>query len=345
MPHKSIETLQELCVLHKDDPTLLLRFAHELWKHGREVAALAEARKAYAILKKENPMEAAEVALHFGDEIMIDEKFPPVSKAYLPLADFFKNKIKKHSVRLQKGALFFTKGDAADFLYLVLDGEVAITAEENNVHAIVNYLHDGCLFGRCSLGKSGQHNVSAVAATDTTVLMFTAQELRGAFAQLPDLEIQFAKECLIRDRVELLSSLSAMSRVPMGLRFLLAKRCWTVKYEAKALIKPANEYMSSVAFILDGVAVLHDEHDHKQPIYCGRLRRGDILGLPALMHKGVDLLSIRAETACEILCISFQDVEDLMDLQPRVRKKLTDVAVAFSQQMTRTILLQKKMVG
>lgn len=339
----SIETLQELCVLHEGDPTLHLHLAHELWKKGREVAALAEARKSYAILKQENPMEAAEVALHFGDEIMVDEKFAPVSKVYLPLADFFKKKIKKHSVKLPKGALFFTKDDDADFLYLVLDGEVAITAEENNLHAIVNYLHDGCLFGRCSLGESTKHNVSAVAVKDTIALMFTAQELRGAFAKLPDLEIQFAKERLIRGRVELLSSLSAMSRVPMGLRFLLAKRCWTVKYEAKELIKPANEYMSNVAFILDGVAVLHDEHDSKNPIYCGRLRRGDILGLPALMHKGADLLSIRAETSCEILCMSFQDVKDLMDLQPQVRKRLTDISVAFAQQMTRTILLQKKL--
>jgi len=330
-------------VLHEDDPTLHLHLADMLWKTGREVLALAEARKSYAILKQENPLEAAEIIVRFGDEITVDEKFSPAAKAYLPLADFFKKKIKKHSVKLKKGALVFTRGDAADFLYLVLDGEVAITAEENGIHAMVNYLHNGCLFGRCSLIEANTHNVSAVAAKESIVLMFTAKDLRGAFAKFPDLEIQFAKECLIRKRVELLSTIPALSRLPMGLRFLLAKRCWTVKYEEKEQIKAADEYMSHVAFVLEGAAVLHDEHDSKNPIYCGRLRRGDILGLPALMHEGVDSLSVRAEKSCEILCMSFQDVEDLMDLQPRVRKKLTDVAVAFSQQMTRTILLQKKL--
>ena len=340
--HDSIEALQELCVLHSDDPTIRLRLANVLWETGREVAALAEARKSYAILKHDNPSEAADIVERFGDAITVDESFPPATKTYLPLAYFFKKKIKKHSVKLKKGTVLFTKGDSADFLYLVLDGAIAITAEENGIHAMVNYLHEGCLFGRCSLNNSAKHNVTSVAAEDSIVLMFTAKELQQAFDKFPDLQIQFSKDCLIRKRVELLSAIPAFSRIPMGLKFLLAKRCWTVNYAKKEVIKHANELMPNVGFILKGVALLHDEHDGQAPIYCGRMRRSDIVGLPALMHKGVGSLSITAETECELLCMSFQDAEDLMDLQSRVRKKLRETAVAFSDQITRTILLQKK---
>ena len=341
--NNSVETLRELCMLHGEDPTLHLQLADTLWETGREIAALAEARKSYAILKHENPMEAAQVVVRFGEEITVSEDLPPTTKTYLPLASFFKKKIKKHSVKLKKGGVLFTRGDSADFLYLVLSGEIAITAEEDGIHAMVNYLHEGALFGRCTLTLSGKHNVTAVAAKDAIVLMFTAQDLQQAFAKLPDLEIQFSKDCLVRSRVELLSSIPAFSRVPMGLRFLLAKRCWTQRFDEKEEMKAVNEVMPNVTFLLRGIAVLHDEHAGESPVYCGRMKRGDVLGLPALMHKGIQALSIRAETACEVLCMSFRDVEDLMELQPRVRSKLKETAITFSEQMTRTILLQKKL--
>ncbi len=330
-------------MLHGEDPTLHLQLADTLWEMGREIAALSEARKSYAILKHENPMEAVQVVVRFGEEIAVSEDLPPTTKTYLPLASFFKKKIKKHSVKLKKGGVLFTRGDSADFLYLVLSGEVAITAEEDGIHAMVNYLHEGALFGRCSLLPSKTHNVTAVAAKDAIILMFTAKELQQAFAKLPDLEIQFSKECLVRSRVELLSSIPAFSRVPMGLRFLLAKRCWTKRFDEKEEMKAINEVMPNVTFLLRGIAVLHDELAGEVPIYCGRMKRGDVLGLPSLMHKGVQSLSIQAKTACEVLCMSFRDVEDLMELQPRVRSKLKETAIAFSEQMTRTILLQKKL--
>ena len=340
----SINTLKELCLLHGDDPTLHVRLADSLWKAGREVAALAIARKAYQVLKHENPAEAVLVAERFGREITVDEHSAPVSKGYRVLAaGLNKIKRKKRTLNVAKGDIVYTSGDLADTIYLLVDGEVAIHSEANGVHALVNYIHEGCLFGRDALKKEALYQTTAVAVQASTVLQFSRKQLQKAFAKHPDLEIQFAKDSLLRSRVETLSSMPAFARVPIGVRFLLARRSWEVAYQAGDVVKPAQSHMAHVAFVLKGVLHLYDEHAGEESIYCGRMKQGDILGLNALMHKEVLSLKIKAETDAEVLCMSFTDVEDLMDIQPVVRQKLMDTALDFSQQITRTILLQKKL--
>jgi CRP-like cAMP-binding protein len=342
----SIATLKELCLMHGDDPTLHVRLADSLWQIGREVAALSVARQAYQVLKRENPAEAKLIAERFGREITVDEGFAPVSKAYLILADTFSVlKRKKCTLAIAKGDILYAKGDAAEFVYLVLEGELAIHAEANGVHAVVNYMHQGCLFGRDARKPNMVYTTTAVAVKPTKVLQFSRQALQKAFLKHPDLEIQFAKDSLLRTRVELLSSLPAFSRVPMGVRFLLAKRSWDVRYHRGEIVKPAKDHMAYVGFVLKGVLHLYDEHVGEEAIYCGRLKEGDILGLSALMHKEVLSLKIQAETDAEVLCMSFTDIEDLMDIQPAVRQKLMDSALDFAQQVTRTILLQKRLAS
>ncbi len=339
----SIATLTELCLMHGDDPTLHLRLADSLWNAGREIAALATARKVYQVLKQKNPAEAGLVAERFGEEITVDEKYPPTTQIYSPLQEVFKKSLKKYAISIAKGDILFHMGDAADLIYLVLEGEVALSAEVDGNYALVNYLYSGCLVGKDVRDKAGVYKTTAVATKNTVVLPFTEKLLKKAFDKHPDLEIQFAKDMMLRSRVELLSSIQSLSRAPMGLRFLLAKRSWDVTYAAGDIVKGAHKSMPYVSFVLSGVLHLYDEQEGEEPLYCGRMTSRDILGLNALMHKEVKSLVIKAETDCVMLCLSFRDVEDLMDLQPRVRKKLTDTAIVFSQQVTRTILLQKKM--
>jgi CRP-like cAMP-binding protein len=341
---ESIKTLKELCLMHGDDPTLHIRLADSLWKAGREVAALAVARQAYQVLKHENPAEANVIAKRFGREITVDEDHAPISETYLALADTYSGlKRRKYTLDVAKGHVLYTKGEPADTIYLVLEGELAIHAEANGVQAVVNYVHKGCLLGRDSKTDDMLYNTTAVAVKSTKLLKFSREQLQKAFYNNPDLEIQFAKDSLLRTRVELLSSMPAFSRVPMGIRFLLARRSWDVQYDKGEIVKPANEKMVHVGFVLKGVLHLYDEHAGEDAIYCGRLKEGDILGLSALMHKEVLSLKIKAETNANVLCMSFSDIEDLMDIHPAVRQKLMDTALTFSQQMTRTILLQKRL--
>ncbi len=295
------------------------------------------------MLKQENPAEAGLVAERFGQEITVDEKYPPVSQIYTPLQDVFKKSSKKYVISIAKGDVLFSMGDAADLIYLVVEGEMALSAEVDGNYALVNYLYAGCLVGKDIRNKVGVYKATAVATKDVVVLPFTEKLLRKAFDNHPDLEIQFAKDVMLRSRVELLSLVASLSRLPMGMRFLLAKRSWDVTYQAGDIVKSAHKNLPYVSFVLSGVLHLYDEHEDEKPLYCGRMTTRDILGLNTLMHQEVKSLVIKAETDCKILCLSFRDIEDLMDLHPRVRKELTDAALAFSEQITRTILLQKKL--
>ena len=339
----SIEKLKELCLLHGDDPTLHSRLAENLFAAGRDVAALLVARKAYQVLKKENPSDAGALVAKYGELVAVDDTHPPASKSYMPLASIFKKSIRrKHELILNEGDVLYRKGEPADSMYLILDGELAVNTEVNGVHSLINYLHAGNLVGKSIQKKDRERSATVSAVKPSKLLRFNQKEIEQALVRFPDLLIQFSKEGMLRQRVEVLSSMSLFSRVPLGIRFVIASRSWMRSYEVGEVIKRANHGMNHAELIFSGVVHLYDEHDEDVPIYCGRMSKGDLLGLQKLMHKEAKGLFIKAETNCEMLCMSFKDIEDIMDVQPVVRQKIMDASGSFSEQMIRTVLLQKR---
>jgi CRP-like cAMP-binding protein len=342
--HDSIATLKELCLMHGDDPTLHVRLAEHLFAANKEVAALLVARKAYQILKKENPCAAGDLVARYGELVAIDDTHPPASKSYMPLASIFKKVLRrKHELILNEGDVLYRKGEPADSMYLILDGELAVNVEVNGVHSLINYLHSGNLVGKSIQKKDRLRSATVSAVKASKLLRFTEKEIEQALVRFPDLLIQFSKEGMLRQRVEILSSMPLFSRVPLGIRFVVASRSWTTSYNVGDVIKEANHTMHHIGLIFSGVVHLYDEHEDDVPIYCGRMGVGDLLGLQKLMHKEAKGLVIKAESNCEMLCMSFTDIEDIMDEQPAVRQKLMDASGTFSEQMIRTILLQKQM--
>ena len=175
------------------------RLAECLFGVGREIAALVTARKAYQVLIRENPAEAGALVERFGVEVTIDDRRPPASKSYLPLADSFgKFRFNRHKLRLSEGDVLYYKGDPADSIYLILEGEVTVNAEVDGVHSIINYLHVGSLVGRHVQEANAIHEATVVAMKDTVLLRFTQEELEKAFDKHSSLQIQFAKEIMLR---------------------------------------------------------------------------------------------------------------------------------------------------
>ncbi len=89
-----------------------------------------------------------------------------------------------HRVTLQKGETLYREGDAADFAYLILDGDIEmqrlglpVTAGEGSVIGFAGLI--GSAYGSTALAPHGCH-----------LLAFTRKELRGIIRSDPDRALQ-----------------------------------------------------------------------------------------------------------------------------------------------------------
>ncbi|MDQ7005004.1 MAG: cyclic nucleotide-binding domain-containing protein [Ghiorsea sp.] len=342
--HTPRQRLKELCTMHPNDPI----FHHQLARHfldsGHEIRAILQARKAYEILNCEHPEETQGLIDEFGHDITTSHEQPVPSGNYTPLAKKLgRLKYKMRQVHLTEGSILFKKGDHADYVYFIIRGELAVTNHNNQNNltpSLINFLREGSLLGEGAL--YGQvRNATVVATTDTTLLKMTPKELQLAFVQNPELHLQFSKESLLRQRVARLTISPAFSCLPTDLRFMLAKRAWDITHPAKKVVKPASQHMTHVELITQGKIRLYEQTTQENR-YCGRLDEGSILGLHKIIDGKASQLAYVTKYDCQVICMNFVDVEDLMDVSSRFRERIRNAAASFSTNTARVMSLQEE---
>jgi len=334
----SLRKLQELCAMHPNDPIFHIQLARQFLQTGHEIRAILEARKAYHLLKQESPADAEALVNEYGEDVKSSPTQPFVGADYTPLTKSFGMlKQKMRTIRLRQSEVLFRKGDAADHIYLVLGGELAVSNDNHGNLSLLNHLHQGNLLGEGALHEGAVRNATVVATENTTLLRITPKELQQAFHKHHELYMQFSKEALLRRRVADLTMSPVFSCLPTDLRFMLAKRSWNHVYPAGDTIKPANKQMSRVELILQG-----EVHLYENDSYCGRLQKGNILGLHKIMDGKTSQLRFTAKDECSVICMDFLIIEDLMSVSSRFRERIRDAAAGFSAQASRTMSLQEK---
>ena len=331
----SLRKLKELCAMHPNDPIFHARLARQLLQTGHEIRAILEARKAYHLLSLENPVDAEALVEQYGEDVKSTPTQPFVGADYTPLRKSFgMMKLKMRTIRLRQNTILFRKGDVADHIYLVLDGELAVSNDTHNNQSLLNHLHPGNLLGEGALLEGAVRNATVVTTENTSLLRITAKELRQAFLKYPDLHMQFSKESLIRRRVADLTMSPIFSCLPTDLRFMLAKRAWNNSHPAGSTIKPAYKHMSGVELILQGEVHLYEDNG-----YSGRIQKGGILGLHKIMDGKASQLRFTAKSECSVICMDFMIIEDLMGVSNRFQERIRDAAAGFSAQVSRTMSL------
>ena len=335
----SLRKLKELCAMHPNDPVFHTHLAKQLLQTGHEIRAILEARKAYHLLSQENPIDAKALVEQFGEDVKSTPTHPFVGTDYTSLSKLFGvMKLKMRTLRLRQNAILFREGDIADYIYLVLDGELAVSNNNHGNLSLLNHLHPGSLLGEGALLEGAVRNATVVTTEDTSLLRITAEELRQAFFKYPDLYMQFSKESLLRRRVADLTMSPIFSCLPTDLRFMLAKRAWNTSYPAGSTIKPANKHMSCVVLILQG-----EVHLYEKNVYSGHIQEGGILGLHKIMAGKASQLRFVAKYECSVICMNFMIIEDLMSVSDRFQERIRDAAAGFSAQVSRTMsLLEEK---
>ncbi len=323
--------------MHPNDPIFHTKLAHEFLKVGHEIRAILQARRAYELLIHQDPKAAKELIETFGDDVASTPTKPFVGADYTPLVKGFGIvKKKMRTVHLKEGSVLFRKGDAADYVYVVLSGELAVSGKHQGHLTLLNHLHRGSILGEGALIKHAKRNATVVATEDASLLRMTKEELEQGFQKHMDLYMQFSKESLLRQRVAMLSESPVFSSLPTDLRFMLAKRAWTTTHTAGSTIKEANKAMRNIELITQGKVQLYQGDN-----YCGSLEAGAILGLHKIMDGKTSKLRYVAGDACHAIAMDFLTISDLMSVSSNFRERMRDTAAAFSTQTARTMNLQE----
>ncbi|MDQ7003027.1 MAG: cyclic nucleotide-binding domain-containing protein [Ghiorsea sp.] len=330
--------LKELCALHPNDPIFHRQLARHFLESGHGIRAILQARKAYQILSREHPEETQALIDEFGHDITTSHEQPVPSGNYAPLikkTGWLKYKMRQ--VHLKEGGILFKKGDHADYVYLIIRGELAVTSHNNLTPSLINFLREGSLLGESALYQHVR-NATIVATVDTVLLKMTPKEIQLAFVQNPELHLQFSKESLLRQRVFRLTISPIFSCLPTDLRFMLAKRAWDMTHAARKKVKAAYQHMTHVELITHGEICLFEEATQKKR-YCGRLDEGTILGLHKIIDGKASQLAYVTKHDCQVICMNIVDIEDLMGVSSRFRERIRNAAESFSTHTARVINL------
>jgi len=342
--------LTELCTQHPDDPNLHQQLAEQLLSKGHEIAAVMAARRAYRIFIHENPHKAEQLHHTFGSEITTEVMNPLASSDYSPLADIFGALSSRlRTLKLSEGSLLFRKDEPADSVYLILSGELAVSAEINGQHILLNYLHQGAIVGEAAIQPHATRSANVSASSDATLLRFSREEIQKAFAKHTELHIAFSKQSMLRYRMLQLCAIKIFAHLPTDLLYMMTQRTWIKHYQAGDLIKPSHTYMADAEFIIQGIVHLYDDcqqakawcHENcQQPkLYCGRMTAGHLLGLHRLTHRTASSLAYVAETDCTVICMDFITIQDVMGISRSLEQKLKNMEELIQHQVTQTIAL------
>ena len=339
---KDIQTLREMCRLQPDDPILRLQLAEALLAQGREVAGMMALREAYQRLREENPEEAERLVVRFGEEVAASATQPLAYTDYRPLAAWLEQRSRPlHRVRLREGEVLFRMGDPADAAWLVLEGKLAVTlpVDEGRRWLLLNYLHPGALFGESALHAGAQRIASIIADTPAVLLRLAPEDLQRALAAHPELHVRFSKETLWRRRMTMLSSSPLFARLPMDVRFLLARQIWEQGFQAGETIKERGRLLPCAALLVEGVAQLYEGGDGN--LYVGRLRAGNLIGIHRWADYDARSIRIVAETPCRLLCMDPMVIEDLMEVSPWFASQIRKAGQALATRLQATLKLQR----
>ncbi|MDQ6953731.1 MAG: cyclic nucleotide-binding domain-containing protein [Mariprofundaceae bacterium] len=228
----------------------------------------------------------------------------------------------------------------SDYIYLLVEGELAINSEINGHLVLLGYLHAGGLVGESVMEMKGKRMATVIANQNCQLIRFTGDELFQAFEQHPDLLVHFLKEMMLRKHVIKLAHNSLFAKLDMDLRFIVANRLEINHFKVGSIIQSINKNAQKAKMIVNGIVHLYDQSMLDQRVYCGRLTAGNMFGVDKLFHALPTGILYVAETECEILDIDLNVIRDVMQISKPFAEKIRHETLMFTNQLTRTVFLQ-----
>ena len=287
MSNPKLERLKQLAEKNPDNPKFLEDYANALLQDGKIILARRLLQKLYKRLQlKGRDDEASTLVAAHGKWVAGEEgNVRPVwNGPFLPMEQqgkksFLKRK-KKRIVR--EGEVLFRAGDPADKIYLISEGELAISIRSESTGPIlVNLTYRGDIVGEGALKHGSVRTADVFANKDSTLIEFDKRALEDAFFKHPDLRTLLEDESLLRRKVVSLSRCMPFSLLTLSERIIVAEQSNEKHIPAGTVIQKEDEHLPYAALIVSGeVEGYFTSSKEKQ--YSGSLYGNSLIGLSKL---------------------------------------------------------------
>lgn len=225
-------------------------------------------------------------------------------------------------VQLEAGQVLFREGDAANSLYVVVDGAVVPIAEGDRRHKLA-VLERGDFFGETGLITGQPRNATIEALVDTQLLAIDRQVLwqlieheRGVLTTL----MRFLRARLIDRQIRTNLFFAAFGHAE---RAAVARQFRMLEVQEGARVVSAGKPPEGLFVVLSGRLALWDR---KRGKVVRELGAGGVLGAQTLLQAGPSPFDARAIEKCWVVVLGEGRFRRILDANPRLSRVLKRLA-------------------
>jgi len=238
---------------------------------------------------------------------------------------------RKRELELAAGELLFRTGDTADKIYLVIDGELAVSVRNVASPLLVNLLHRGDLVGEGAMSPGSLRSADVFASKHSTLIVLSREELQSAISVHEDLCSVLMDESALRRKVTSLSGCLAFSSLPLAERAIVAEQSWEKTVASGEVIKEYDEHLQAAMLVVSG-EIESSFADGSSDHYFGSLHSGTLFGLTHLCSSLPIPRRLVARDDVKLVAIPYTVLEDVCEAYPDIRAHIDGaVAVRYNQ--------------
>ncbi len=228
--------------------------------------------------------------------------------------------------RLAEDEVLFRRGDVADFLYVVADGEVAVLGPDDQRE--VARLHDGDFFGEIAILADQPRGSTVRATLSTEVLAIDRATIADLVADSPRVLktlLRFARDRLLENLTNTSPLFAPFSGAD---RRELASRFDFLEVEPGALVMRGTEIASAMFIILCGTVEVQ-----KKGRVLAELGQAEVLGALSLLTQQVVGADVVAKTKLFLLQLPRGLFHEVILTHPQVLEHVNTIAEARRKQL------------
>jgi cAMP-dependent protein kinase regulator len=238
----------------------------------------------------------------------------------------------------------YREGDNGNYLYLIGMGGIRLeTKNASGKRKVYSHLGEGDFFGEYAFMSRTQHQETAIAETDCSLLMISRHTFDGWVAKYPS--IRSTVEDFYRRRIlaRVLTITPVFEGVPPDARMALANHFNLKTFKAGETVVKEGESGDSFYLIRSGSVrvTTRGMGPESQEVELGTMREGEFFGEVALLTSKPRTATVVATGPLELMELCRDDFNEIVSKFPSVRKIVEAYQKQRVQDTIRTLMNRK----
>jgi CRP-like cAMP-binding protein len=217
----------------------------------------------------------------------------------------------------EPGQAIVRQGERGGALYVVVSGEVAVTADDRDLAR----LGEGAFFGELALITDFPRSATVTAREPTRVLEISREAISRVIADSPEVLKVLLR--FFRDRMldRLITTSPVFNQLPPDDAQTLVGRFKFLELEPRMRVIREGERAPGMFLLLAGRARVV-----KDGLALAQLQPGDLFGEMSLLRGGPAMAAIETETKCWVIELERKDFQEIMMTYPQLLEFVSTLA-------------------